>query len=68
MTIDQIHDEPEPTGWFTEHRRALIYRVGLAVVALASIYGLIGEDEVTGWTGLVTAFAVSGLATLNTER
>ena len=68
MTIDQIHDEPEPTGWFTERRRALIYRVGLALVTLASVYGIIGDNEVAGWTALVTAFVGNGLATLNTER
>lgn len=61
-------NEPEPTGWFTEQRRALIYRALLAAITLASIYGLIGDKEVVGWTGLVTAVVGNGLATLNTDR
>ncbi len=51
----------------TEHQRAIIYRAGLAVVALAAAYGLLkGEAEIAGWTGLITAIVGNGLASANT--
>ena len=51
---------PEPT-------RAWLYRVLVAVVTLAAIYGLIGEDEVTGWVALVAALLGNGLSTVYTS-
>ena len=52
----------------TETQRAWVYRVLLAVVTLAAIYGLVGEDEVVGWTALIAALVGNGLATKNTTR
>ena len=51
-----------------ENIRAWLYRVMLALVTLAAVYGIIGENAVAGWVGLVTALLGNGLATLNTER
>lgn len=54
-------------SWFSdEAHRAWLYRILLALVTLAALYGIIGENEVAGWTGLVTAVVGNGLATLNT--
>lgn len=55
--------------WFTEQRRAYIYRIALAVLAALSLYGLIGPDEIPVWTGILLAvlgLGTSGLATVNT--
>lgn len=53
----------------SEPTRAYIYRVGLAVVAVAVLYGLIsGEEAVAAWTGLIAAVTGNGLATANTSR
>ena len=54
-------------GWLTEQRRAWTYRLLLAAVAVAAVYGVIGEDEVTAWTALIAALLGNGLATLNTS-
>lgn len=42
--------------------RARVYQACLALVVLAALYGLIGEDEVAGWTALVTALLGNGMA------
>jgi hypothetical protein len=50
--------------------RAYIYRVALAVLALAAIYGLVGPGEVEGITTLVEsvlAIGAVGLAARNTS-
>jgi hypothetical protein len=52
----------------SETQRAWIYRVSLAIVTLAAIYGIIGEEEVAGWVALATALVGNGLATIHTER
>ena len=55
------------SNMFTATRRAWLYRVGTSIVALAALYGLIGEDEVTGWTSLIAALFMGTLATANTD-
>ena len=57
-------------SWLTEQRRAWIYRIALAVMALATVYGVV--DSETGPVWLAVIFAVlglgtSGLATVNTS-
>lgn len=52
----------------TESTRAYLYRVALAIVILATAYGVIaGEEQVAAITGVVTALLGNGLATLNTS-
>lgn len=53
----------------SETTRAYIYRIGLAAVTLAAVYGVIdGDKAVAAWTALVAAVTGNGLATLNTSR
>jgi len=59
-----MFDIPETT-------RAYIYRVALAALAVLSLYGLIGPDEVPVWTSVIVALlglGSAGLATANTSR
>jgi len=50
----------------SEATRAWIYRISLAVVVLATIYGFVNDQQAAGWAGLVLAITGNGLATLNT--
>ena len=55
--------------WFTETRRAYLYRVALAVMALLTIYGVVDADTAPVWLGVVFAvlgIGSAGLATANT--
>jgi hypothetical protein len=54
----------------SEATRAYIYRIALAVLAVLSLYGLIGPDEIPVWTGVIVAVLGIGtniLATKNTS-
>jgi hypothetical protein len=42
-------------SWFTEARRAYIYRILLAVGALAAGYGIIADNELALWLGVATS-------------
>jgi hypothetical protein len=42
--------------------RGRLYRVGLAVVALAAGYGLVTDTQAALWVALVTAVAGNGMA------
>ena len=57
--VHTMNPSPPTRGW--------IYRVLLAVVVLASVYGLVGSEEVAAWTALVAALVGNGLATANTS-
>lgn len=48
--------------------RAWLYRVGLAVAALAGGYGLLTEDKAALWVGVLAAVLGNGLATAYTPR
>jgi hypothetical protein len=50
-----------------ESTRAWLYRVMLALAAVAAIYGLASKDELVAWIGLGTALLGNGLATANTS-
>lgn len=55
--------------WLTETRRAYIYRVALAVMALLTVYGIVDADTAPVWLAVVFAalgLGTSGLATVNT--
>ena len=47
--------------------RAYVYRLQLAAVTLAAVYGFVESDKVAGWTALIAALVGNGLATLNTS-
>jgi hypothetical protein len=51
----------------SEATRAWIYRISVALVALAVIYGLVNDEQAAGWVGLVLALTGNGLASLNTS-
>jgi hypothetical protein len=54
-----------------QRTRAYTYRVALALLAVLSMYGLVGPDEIPVWTGVLVAvlgIGSSGLATVNTTR
>ena len=53
--------------WLTEPVRAWIYRVLMALTVLAAAYGLIAEEALVAWVGVVTAIAGNGLAVFNTS-
>lgn len=42
-------------SWFTEQRRAYIYRILLAFGALAAGYGLIADNQLALWLGVATS-------------
>jgi hypothetical protein len=50
-----------------ESQRAYIYRIVLALVPLAVIYGVVQEQDVAVWVGLAAAVLGTGLATANTS-
>jgi hypothetical protein len=54
-----------------ETTRAYIYRIALAALAVLSLYGLVGPDEIPVWTSVIMALlgiGSSALATANTGR
>lgn len=54
----------------SEHTRAYLYRIALAVLGALAAYGVIGGDEVPVWAeiiGAVAGIGSAGLATLNTS-
>ena len=53
--------------WLNEPRRAYLYRVSLAVIPLLSIYGIVADNTLTLWAGIVAAVLNVGLATANTS-
>lgn len=55
-----------PLKW-SEQTRAAIYRVLLAVLALAVVYGLVADaEQVSAWTALIAALFGNTLASINT--
>ena len=50
-----------------ESQRAYVYRVFLALIPLAVIYGVVQESDVAVWTGLAAAVLSTGLAAANTS-
>ena len=50
-----------------ESQRAYVYRVFLALVPIAVIYGVVAEQDVAVWVGLAGAVLSTGLATANTS-
>lgn len=57
-------------SWLTEERRAWVYRVALAIMAVLTVYGVIDADTAPVWLGVVFAvlgLGTSGLATVNTS-
>ena len=48
------------SDWFTAKNRAWLYRIAIAVVGLAFIYGLLDPSKVAAW--LAVAAAVLGIA------
>jgi len=56
--------------WLTEPRRAYVYRVALAVMAILTVYGVIDSDTAPVWLAVVFAvlgLGTTGLATVNTS-
>ena len=56
--------------WLTEARRAYIYRVALAVMAILTVYGVVDSDTAPIWLAVVFAvlgLGTTGLATVNTS-
>ena len=56
--------------WLTEARRAYLYRVALAVMAILTVYGIIDADTAPVWLAVVFAvlgLGTTGLATVNTS-
>lgn len=51
----------------SEATRAWFYRISLALLVVAGVYGLVSEEQAVAWGGLALAIANSGLATLNTN-
>jgi len=54
-----------------EANRALLYRLSLAIVALAGMYDLVAPDAQDAWAeviGTVFGLFAAGMATVNTTR
>lgn len=51
----------------TESTRAYLYRVFLALVPIATIYGIVEQQDAALWTGLAAAILSTGLAAANTS-
>lgn len=54
-------------SWFTEKRRAWLYRILTAAVPVVVGYGLLTETEAAGWLGIALAVLGTGTATVNTS-
>jgi hypothetical protein len=52
----------------TPERRRWLYRVILAGLLVAAGYGLVTDQQVTLWVGLVTAFLGLGVAERNVPK
>lgn len=50
-----------------ELTRAWAYRVSLAVITVAGVYGIVSDQQSAGWVALATALFSSGLAAVNTS-
>ena len=50
-----------------ESTRHTIYSVGLAVIALAGIYGMVSDVQAIGWVAVVTALFNGTMAVANTR-
>lgn len=46
--------------WFTAKNRAWLYRIAIAAVALAAVYGVVDPDKTALWVSLIAA--VLGIA------
>lgn len=56
--------------WLTEARRAYVYRVALAVMAVLTVYGVVDSDTAPVWLAVIFAvlgLGTSGLASINTS-
>lgn len=51
---------------FTEPVRAWLYRVTLAIIAIAGTYGVVDEAAAPMWVALAAALLGSGVAAANT--
>lgn len=51
----------------SEATRAWLYRIFLAVVVAAVVYGLVTDEQAAAWVGVGSAILGNGLATLNTS-
>jgi len=51
-----------------EATRHSLYRLGLAIVALAGVYGLVSDVQAAGWVAVVTALFSSAMAVANTSK
>ena len=51
----------------SEANRAYLYRIFLALVPIATVYGIVEEAEAALWTGLGAAVLGVGLAVANTS-
>ena len=52
--------------WFTQARRAYIYRTLIALGAVATGYGFLSENEIVLWGGLIAAL-LNVMPALNTS-
>lgn len=62
-----MNESTLPRWALSEQQRAVVYRFLLALVALASVYGLIAEQQIAGWVGVITAVLGNSLAVQNTR-
>ena len=51
----------------SEQTRAWVYRISLAVIAVAGVYGLVSEQQAAAWVGVLLAITGNGLAAVNTS-
>lgn len=51
----------------SEATRAWVYRICLAIVPLAVLYGVVTDEQAAAWVAVVSALLGNGLATLNTS-
>lgn len=51
-----------------ESTRHYLYRLVLAIVALAGVYGLVTDVQAAGWIAVVTALFSSAMAVANTSN
>lgn len=50
----------------TSTRRAWIYRVALAVIVVAGVYGLVDDAQAAAWVALAAAVLSGGVAAAHT--
>jgi len=60
-------EAPEMPDFLDQRTRAYLYRLLLALAAVAAVYGILDDQQLTAWLGFAAAILGNGLATSKTS-